>query len=89
MIAEISRTPRNFRSVVKLHHGEQVLNLKKMSASGTSTSDRWSLVLSDGRHYSRSMLATQQNGTIESGDLQEGCLIRLTDFIVNAVHNKK
>lgn len=65
------------------------MNLKKMSASGTSTSDRWRLVLSDGRHFSQSMLATQQNEMIESGELQEGCLIRLMDYIVNVVHNKK
>ncbi|CAN0479368.1 unnamed protein product, partial [Scytosiphon promiscuus] len=35
------------------------------------------------------MLATQQNEMITSGDLQEMCIVTLTDYIVNTVHNKR
>lgn len=66
----------------------QVVNLKKM-ASANAGSDRWRLVLSDGRHYAQSMLATQQNGMITSGELQELSIITLTDYIVNSVQNKR
>lgn len=52
-------------------------------------SDRWRLVLSDGKHYAQSMLATQQNEMISNGDLQEMCIIKLTDYIVNVVQNKR
>ncbi len=56
----------------------------------TSTGNvRWRLVLSDGRHYAQSMLATQQNEMITSGELQELCLVSLTDYIVNIVQNKR
>ncbi|CAN0355303.1 unnamed protein product [Pylaiella littoralis] len=64
----------------------QVISLKKMTSGG---SDRWRLVLSDGKHYAQSMLATQQNEMISNGDLQEMCIIKLTDYIVNVVQNKR
>lgn len=54
-----------------------------------SGNDRWRLVLSDGKHYAQSMLATQQNEMITSGELQELCLVSLTDYIVNIVQNKR
>ncbi|CAM9450721.1 unnamed protein product [Scytosiphon promiscuus] len=64
----------------------QVISLKKMTSAGN---ERWRLVLSDGKHFAQSMLATQQNEMITSGDLQEMCVVTLTDYIVNTVHNKR
>ncbi|CAM9133630.1 unnamed protein product [Ectocarpus fasciculatus] len=64
----------------------QVVSLKKMTNAGT---DRWRLVLSDGQHFAQSMLATQQNEMISSGDLKELCIITLSDYIVNVVQNKR
>lgn len=52
-------------------------------------SERWRLVLSDGKHYAQSMLATQQNEMITNGGLQELCIVKLTDYIVNVVQNKR
>ncbi|CAN0323644.1 unnamed protein product, partial [Hapterophycus canaliculatus] len=51
--------------------------------------ERWRLVLSDGKHFVQSMLATQQNEMITSHELQEMCIVTLTDYIVNVVQNKK
>lgn len=65
----------------------QVVSLKKMTQAVGN--ERWRLVLSDGKHYAQSMLATQQNEMITSGELKELCIVRLTDYIVNVVQNKK
>lgn len=62
--------------------------MKKMGSAG-GANERWRLVLSDGTHFAQSMLATQQNEIITSGELQELCLITLTDYIVNVVQEKK
>lgn len=51
--------------------------------------ERWRLVLSDGKHFAQSMLATQQNEMISSGELMEMSIVTLTDYIVNIVHNKR
>lgn len=64
------------------------MSLKKI-VSTNAGSDRWRLVLSDGKHYAQSMLATQQNEMITSGELQELCIVTLVDYIVNAVHSKR
>lgn len=63
-----------------------MVSLKKMTNAGT---DRWRLVLSDGQHFAQSMLATQQNEMISTGDLKELCIITLSDYIVNVVQNKR
>lgn len=64
----------------------QVVSLKKMNSGAN---ERWRLVLSDGQHFAQSMLATQQNDMITSGELRELCLVTLTDYIVNVVQNKR
>lgn len=61
--------------------------MKRVGGSGAV--DRFRLVLSDGKHFSQAMLATQQNDLITSGELQELSVITLTDYIVNLVQNKK
>lgn len=65
---------------------DQVVSLKKMNSGAN---ERWRLVLSDGQHFAQSMLATQQNEMITSGELRELCLITLTDYIVNVVQSKR
>lgn len=65
----------------------QVIGLKKVSTSNLA--DRWRLVLSDGEYSWQSMLATQKNEMITSGEIQENCIIKLNDYIVNVVQNKK
>ena len=57
-----------------------------MSSPGN---ERWRLVLSDGQHFAQSMLATQQNGMITSGELRELCIVTLTNYIVNVVQSKR
>eukprot|EP00752_Nemacystus_decipiens_P010206 g9095.t2 len=66
----------------------QVVSLKKMNQASVGN-ERWRLVLSDGKHYAQSMLATQQNEMITSGELKELCIVKLTDYIVNVVQNKR
>eukprot|EP00903_Cladosiphon_okamuranus_P009556 g9099.t1 len=66
----------------------QVVSLKKMTQAHAMGNERWRLVLSDGKHYAQSMLATQQNEMITSGELKELCIVKLTDYIVNIVQNK-
>ncbi|CAM9482030.1 unnamed protein product [Ascophyllum nodosum] len=74
-------SPNDFRPTV------QLISIKRVSSAGAV--DRFRLVLSDGQHFSQSMLATQQNDLITSGELQELSIITLTDYIVNVVQNKR
>jgi hypothetical protein len=47
------------------------------------------LVISDSQYYIQGMLATQLNGLISSGELQTGSIIRLNEYIVNKISEKK
>lgn len=67
----------------------QVIELKLVQSQQNSNVERYRLVLSDGSHYQQGMLATQKNELIYSGRLQQGAIIRLTQFICNVVQNRK
>ena len=48
-------------------HTLQLLDIKKINASGPGTMDRYRLVISDGHNYMQAVLATQLNPLVESG----------------------
>ena len=48
-------------------HTLQLLDIKKINASGPGAMDRYRLVISDGQFYMQAMLATQLNSLVESG----------------------
>ncbi|KAL3000108.1 hypothetical protein AAZX31_09G194800 [Glycine max] len=75
--------PKNLQPVL------QVIEFKLVQSQQNSTIERYRVVLSDGSFYQQGMLATQKNELIYSGRLQQGAIIRLTQFICNVVQNRK
>lgn len=83
----------------------QVLSVKKINAAGQSGQDRFRsvqlmdddtifishtrLILSDGVHFIQSMLATQLNSFVEDKSLDKNVVIKLTQFVTNAVQGRK
>ncbi|KIW03005.1 uncharacterized protein PV09_05663 [Verruconis gallopava] len=51
--------------------------------------DRYRLILSDIDNFIQSMLATQLNDMVISGELKKGCLLRLNAYQPNLVKDKK
>ncbi|GJN21112.1 hypothetical protein PR202_gb08562 [Eleusine coracana subsp. coracana] len=74
--------PSSIRPVV------QVLELRPVTAANPS-SERYRVMLSDGVHKQQSMLATAYNQQVRDGAIRVGTIVRLVDFICNAIHNKK
>jgi len=68
----------------------QLINIKnvtsKANASGQPT--RYRIIISDGECYIQGMLATQLNHLVESKELDTHHVIRITQFMVNAVKGK-
>ncbi|EME26268.1 Replication factor A protein 1 [Galdieria sulphuraria] len=69
----------------------QVLELKKIIPSGQNVpqTERYRMVLSDSRHYQQSMLSTQLNALVREQKVQTGCLVRLLEYVVNDVAQKR
>eukprot|EP01018_Ginkgo_biloba_P022363 Gb_14632 [translate_table: standard] len=66
----------------------QVLDVKQISKN-QSTQDRFRMVLSDGSQMQQAMLATQLNEYVNSGRVQKGSIVQLTEYICNSVQNRK
>eukprot|EP00871_Galdieria_phlegrea_P004639 jgi/Galph1/5176/GphlegSOOS_G3819.1 len=69
----------------------QVLELKKIIPNGQAApqTERYRTVLSDSRHYQQSMLSTQLNTLVKEQKVQTGCLVRLLEYVVNDVAQKR
>ena len=67
----------------------QVIDLKLVQSSQQNSSERYRLVLSDGSYYQQGMLATQKNELVNTGRLQKGSIVKLTQYICNVVQNRK
>lgn len=66
----------------------QCLQVKQMAPSAQG-GDRYRLVMSDGRHYVQTMLATQANHVVHDGKLTRGCLARIKQYTPNNLKGKK
>ncbi|WVQ73180.1 hypothetical protein IAR50_002744 [Cryptococcus sp. DSM 104548] len=67
----------------------QVLNVKRISAGSESAIDRFRAIVSDGDHFCQAMLATQLNHFVEEKLVDKHTLIRVNNFSVNNVANRK
>uniref|UniRef100_A0A7S2JN56 Replication protein A subunit n=1 Tax=Cyanoptyche gloeocystis TaxID=77922 RepID=A0A7S2JN56_9EUKA len=67
----------------------QVLDVKRIGNPGAPQGDRYRLQLSDGVFFTQSMLATQLNDLVANGELQQHCVVQLTEHICNVVQNRK
>jgi len=79
------------------------LSVKKINAAGQSGQDRFRyvpyccdkggtddrIILSDGVHFIQSMLATQLNEYVEDKRLDKHVVVKLTQFVTNAVQGRK
>lgn len=59
------------------------------SAGHPPPATRYRLTLSDGRHYMMALLASQLAHLVEGGTLATGSIVRLLDFAVTSVHDKR
>lgn len=66
----------------------QCLQLKQMAPSAQG-GDRYRLVMSDGRNYVQTMLATQANHVVHDGKLQRGCFVRVKQYTPNNLKGKQ
>jgi len=71
----------------------QVLAIKKINPTNPNQQnpapERWRVVLSDGTHFIQSMLATQLNPMIANNEIVKGGLIRLVQYTMNKMKDKK
>ena len=67
----------------------QIINLKPVQSLQQNSTERYWLVLSDGSHYQQGMLAPQKNELVNTGRLQEGSIVKLTQYICRVVGNRK
>ncbi|KPM34314.1 Replication factor A protein 1 [Neonectria ditissima] len=65
----------------------QCLQVKQMAPSAQG-GDRYRLVMSDGRHYVQTMLATQANAAVHDGKLVRGCFVRVKAYTPNNLKGK-
>jgi replication factor A1 len=67
----------------------QVLAVKKITSTAQNSAERWRVVLSDGTHFIQSMLATQLNPMVNNNEIVKGVLIRLGQYTMNKMKDKK
>jgi replication factor A1 len=67
----------------------QVLAVKKINSTAPTGTERWRVVLSDGNHFIQSMLATQLNPLVQSNEIQKGVFIRLLQYTMNKMKDKR
>ncbi|CAN6461322.1 unnamed protein product [Victoria cruziana] len=54
-----------------------------------SQADRYRLLLSDGTHMQQSMLVSQLNHYVKSGQLQKGSIVQMIEYTCNTIQNRK
>ncbi|XP_034587144.2 replication protein A 70 kDa DNA-binding subunit C [Setaria viridis] len=50
---------------------------------------RYRLVLSDGAHLQRGLLATSLNGLVADGALRRGSVVRVLDYVCSCIQNQR
>ena len=67
----------------------QVLAVKKINSTTPNSAERWRVVLSDGAFFIQSMLATQLNPMVANNEIVKGGLIKLGQYTMNKMKDKK
>lgn len=67
----------------------QVLAVKKINSTSPNSAERWRVVLSDGAFFIQSMLATQLNPMVVNNEIVKGGLIKLGQYTMNKMKDKK
>lgn len=72
----------------KLHPVLQVLEIRQASIQN-GTKERYWILLSDGIHHQQGVLATQVNCFVKSGQLQNGSIVQLNQFMYNIITSRR
>ncbi|XP_031483992.1 replication protein A 70 kDa DNA-binding subunit A-like [Nymphaea colorata] len=80
-IAMVSEGKQDIKPVL------QVYDIKLVMSQAAN--DRYRLLLSDGTHMQQSMLASQLNHYVKSGQLQKGSIVQMIEYICNTIQNRK
>jgi replication factor A1 len=64
---------------------QPVLQLLQVKEVGN---DRFRSIISDGQYFAQGMLATQLTPLVQSGQLQDNCVIQVEDFMINQVQGR-
>jgi len=67
----------------------QFLSIKKLPSSKTDTTDRFRLIISDGKHFIQAMLATQLNDLVANDTLKKHTVVILEKYTSKIVQNKR
>lgn len=74
----------------EMGHNLQILSLKKIqNAQGSSASDRYRLIVSDGESYTQAMLAVQLTHMVDDGQLNKNTVVKVERLTCNNVSNKR
>ena len=65
----------------------QTLDIKRIQTSNSG--ERFRLVISDGKYFIQGMLATQLSGLIKTNAIQKHSIIKLNEFVTNAINGRK
>jgi replication factor A1 len=60
-----------------------------ISSSCAGAAPRYRVVLSDGAHLQRGLLAAPLNGLVADGALRRGSVVRLLDYVCTRVQNQR
>ena len=89
----MSLTPR---AVISLMEGtnssadfQPVMQVADVRRVGNTTAERYRILVSDGELVCATMVATQLNPLVQKDELGAGSIIRLTEFLLNAVGENK
>ena len=69
--------------------GVMVADTKRIGNGAAGAVERFRLIISDGVHWSQAMLATQLNDLVKNNEIQVHTVLRLNEYIVNNVQNRK
>lgn len=69
-------------------YGGRCGGMRECNTAGCRAESR-RIILSDGQYFIQAMLATQLNVHVDNKELDKNVVIRLTEFVTNAVQGRK
>lgn len=63
--------------------------IKTMPNTQPGAAERYRLAISDGQHWCTAMLASQLNDVVKNGEVVNGCLLRLNEYLSQVMQGKR
>ena len=67
----------------------QLLSIKKVASSGSTTNDRYRIILSDGKKFLQAMLAMQLNTLVEQNAIVKNSIVTIEKMACNMIQGKQ